>query len=537
MDTIYINGTIITMDGSDMIAEAVAISGGRIQAIGSEKDILYLRTAGTQIIDLDGKTMLPGFIDAHSHFPMSGANSLYRVDLASPPIGTTSNMAAVILRLQEKAKQTPVGEWIVGVGYDDTLLAENRHPNRLDLDKVSTDHPVAAIHCSMHRFVVNSAALKRLGINREAGVPQSGYIERDALTNEPTGLFVETGFQYIAEALALTHSQQLSAIQQAAVEYAARGITTTQVGYLSDIDFLGNLKTAIKQKELPLRVIVWACPHILDEIQQQNILKGVDPDRLSLTSGKLFFDGSIQIYTAYLSKPYYVIPHDLPTDYSGWPAIKRDDLFGQIEKLHCEGWQVAVHCNGDAAIDAALDAFAGAQQKYSRQNTRHVIVHAQTVREDQLDRMKQLGIIPSFFSLHTYYWGDRHAAIFVGPERAFRMNPAHSAVIRDMRFTIHSDTPVVPINPLFLAWSAVQRQTASGQIIGEKQRITPLDALKALTIHAAWQSFTETTRGSIEPGKFADLVILSDNPLSGRVELKDIRVLETIVEGQSIYTE
>jgi predicted amidohydrolase YtcJ len=215
--------------------------------------------------------------------------------------------------------------------------------------------------------------------------------------------------------------------------------------------------------------------------------------------------------------------------------MSREKLAIQVRNAHKAGLQVAIHCNGDAAIDDALFAFELAQGDFPRSDPRHVLVHCQMAREDQLDRMKRLGVSPSFFSLHTYYWGDRHTAIFMGPDRAARMSPAKSAIDRNMRFTIHTDTPVVPMNPLLLVWAAVNRISTSGQAIGAHQRITPLQALRAITINSAWQAFQEDTLGSIEPGKCADFVILSHNPLTQPMAIKDIRVLETIVAGETIY--
>jgi predicted amidohydrolase YtcJ len=230
-----------------------------------------------------------------------------------------------------------------------------------------------------------------------------------------------------------------------------------------------------------------------------------------------------------------VPPGDDPA-YRGYPRFAREDLISEVERLHTAGWQVAVHGNGDAAIDDILDAFESAQRKHPREDTRHIIIHAQMARDDQLDRMRALGVIPSFFSLHTYYWGDRHRDLFMGPERAARMSPARSAVDRGMRFTIHCDSPVVPMEPLRLVWSAVNRRSASGAEIGPTQRITPMQALRAVTIDAAYQHFEDADKGSLEPGKLADLVVLSRSPLENPATIDQIEVVETIVGGETVWS-
>jgi predicted amidohydrolase YtcJ len=230
-----------------------------------------------------------------------------------------------------------------------------------------------------------------------------------------------------------------------------------------------------------------------------------------------------------------VPPGDDP-GYRGYPRVPRDALVEQVVRYHAAGWQVAVHGNGDASIDDVLDAFEAAQRRHPRADARPVVIHAQMARPDQLDRMAELGVVPSFFSLHTFYWGDRHRRIFMGPERAARMSPAASAAERRIRFTIHCDAPVVPMEPLRLVWAAVNRRTRSGFVVGPDERISVERALRAVTIDAAWQHFEEESKGSLEPGKLADLVILSANPLEVDGErIADIRVLETVVGGERVF--
>jgi hypothetical protein len=262
---------------------------------------------------------------------------------------------------------------------------------------------------------------------------------------------------------------------------------------------------------------------------------GTDTNRVRVGAIKLGQDGSLQGYTGYLTEPYHLQPAGKEA-YRGYALRTRGELVTMVKKFHSGGWQVAIHGNGDAAIDDILHAFAEAQRASPRADARHRIEHCQTPREDQLDRMAELGIAPSFFVGHVYYWGDRHRDIFLGPERAARISPLHSAARRGLRFTVHNDTPVTPVDPLLLVWTAVNRVTREGKVLGAEQRIAVLDALRSVTSDAAWQNFEERTKGSIEPGKLADFVILAVNPLTADpMTLRDIAVVETIVAGRSVY--
>jgi predicted amidohydrolase YtcJ len=285
----------------------------------------------------------------------------------------------------------------------------------------------------------------------------------------------------------------------------------------------------------PLRVILWpaygAADHLLDG---SFTFAARDPAWVRQGAVKMQADGSIQGYTGYLSAPYFKAP-GADSSYRGYPRMPKDELVERVVRYHRAGWQVAVHGNGDAAIDDILDAFAAAQRAQPRPDARHVIVHAQMARDDQLDRMKMLGVIPSFFVLHTYYWADRHRDIFLGPDRTARISPTRSALDRGVRFTLHADTPVVPMSPLRIVWSAVNRRSNGGVAIGPEQRIDAMQARRGVTIDAAYQHFEEHEKGSLEPGKLADLVILDRSPLDDPERIDQIRVLETIIGGRTAY--
>ncbi|HEM45919.1 MAG TPA: amidohydrolase, partial [Alphaproteobacteria bacterium] len=344
----------------------------------------------------------------------------------------------------------------------------------------------------------------------------------------------ETALEPLQARLVPSGLGPLRLLERASELYLQNGVTTAQSG-ATDAKLLRAFDWAAWLGLVPLRVIVWPLPEAADAIDAGELTAPQwDPLRLRVGAVKIIADGSIQGYTGYLREPYHVPPGDDPA-YRGYPRIGREELIRLVGRLHAAGWQVAVHGNGDASIDDVLDAFEAAQAAHPRPDARHVVIHAQTARPDQLDRMARLGVIPSFFSLHTFYWGDRHREIFLGPERAARISPAASAHAAVVRFTIHADAPVVPMEPLRLVGSAVNRRTRSGEVLGSAERIAPMQALRAVTIDAAWQHFEEDVKGSIEVGKLADLVILSRSPLDDPEHIDEIEVVETIIGGKTVY--
>jgi len=523
---LYVGGPVLTMDSTNRVAEALLTEGDRIVAVGSAADLRRLADGGARTVNLDGRAVLPGFIDAHSHFPGAGLTAVF-ADLASPPVGSVSTIPELQARLEAQAAHIGADKWVIGIGYDDTLLREQRHPTRADLDRVSGRHPVGIVHVSAHLAVVNSHGLDQLGITRASADPPGGRIQRDPTTGEPTGVLEESAAQGLVDRLRQPSLlDALKMVRHANDRYLAAGVTTAQNGYTGTRD-MRSLSQVSRLGLVSMRLVFWP---------EADAADGMPADTLWLRHGavKLIGDGSIQGYTAYLSKPYFKPPGN-DANYRGYPRWPRGGLIEQVVQWHRSGRQIAVHGNGDAAIDDILDAFEAAQRAAPRADTRHVIVHAQMARDDQLDRMKRLGVIPSFFVLHTYYWGDRHREIFLGPERAARISPTRSALDRSIRFTLHADTPVAPMEPLRIVWAAVNRRTTSGIELGPAERITPMQALRAVTIDAAYQHFAEHDTGSLEPGKLADLVIIDRSPLADPQHIDQIRVMETIVGGRTAY--
>ncbi|MDX1743851.1 MAG: amidohydrolase [Ruegeria sp.] len=534
-DRIFFNGTVLTVDGQNSEAEAVATSKGRILAVGRRADVENLSDGRTEMVDLAGQTMLPGLFDAHGHFPWWGQKKLFEVNLSSPPLGEVTCIDQMIASLKAKLADLEAEDWVVGTGYELDLLKEKRNPTRWDLDKVATDRPVIAFHVSMHVIVANSYALEMAGITRDTPDPEGGSIGRDH-NGEPDGLLEEFTATDLVLNLrpALTREQQLRGLDLTVAENLRLGITTTQDGW-ARFSHLDVLDEAIQSGRLKNRVVIW-----LDWRDHLQMLDGArslnthDSELLIPGAAKLFQDGSIPGYTGYLSKPYHT-PRDENVEYRGFPVHESGELAKAVTDLQARGQQIAIHGNGDAAIDDILDAFEAADKHTSRRDLRHVVVHAQTARTDQLERMKALGLVPSFYIMHTYYWGDRHRDIYLGPERAMNISPAGEALKMGIPFTLHCDAPVVPVDPALMMWAAVNRKDLSGDVIGAHQRISAQQALRATTIDAAYQSHIEKDLGSIEMGKIADFAIVKENPLKDPDAIREMVVTETILGGETVY--
>lgn len=489
----------------------------------------------TLVVDLRGRTALPGFIDAHGHFPGSGLKAI-AADLNSPPIGDKTTMAEVLAAIAAQVEGKAPGEWVSGFGYDDTLLAENRHPTRAELDAVSTEHPISVMHISGHMLVANSLALDLVGIDASTPNPEGGVIGRRAGSQEPNGLLEETARMDLMnqmQDMKLVDTYRL--FKSAANEYSAIGVTTAQSGGVSR-ELAKGLSFFSKIGVIPQRLVLFPFETAFGD----SLLNGeYDPasyrsDKLTMGAVKLVADGSIQGFTGYLSMPYHTAYHG-DAQYRGYPTISREQLFKQVEALHRAGYQLAIHGNGDESIEDILDAFEAAQQVHPVEDPRMILIHSQMAREDQVARMRDLGVTPSFFTAHTWYWGDRHRDIFMGPERAAVISPSVWAQNHGVRFSSHLDTPVTPMEPLQAVWSLVHRQTVGGDVLGPEQRIDVMDALRAVTIDAAWQVFQENNRGSLEPGKYADLVVLSGSPLEQPMDMRDLQVERTVIGGATIF--
>ncbi|MDG2046824.1 MAG: amidohydrolase [Halioglobus sp.] len=531
----FINGNVFTMDDDNAVVEALSTRGELIEAVGSTDAIMALVDDDTEVIDLQGRTVLPGFIDAHGHFPGSGLR-VVAADLNSPPIGNNKTMAEVMTALRGQAEKTAPGDWVSGFGYDDTLLVEQRHPTRAELDEVSMEHPVVAMHISGHMLVANSMALEQVGITAATPNPEGGVIGRLPNSQEPNGLLEETARMAVMrqmQDISLVDTYRL--MKAAANEYLAAGVTTAQSGGVSS-GLATGLSWFSKLGVVPQRLVVFPFAEEFSETLLNGEYAPADfsGDKLLMGPIKIVADGSIQGFTGYLSDPYYT-PYQGDDNYRGYPSVTRERLFEQVQALHKAGYQIAIHGNGDQSIEDILDAFEAAQTVYPVDDPRMILIHSQMAREDQIARMRELGVTPSFFTAHTWYWGDRHRDIFMGPERAAVMSPSRWALDYGVRFSSHLDTPVTPMLPLQAVWSQVHRITYDGDVLGPEQRIGVMDALRAVTIDAAWQIFQEDNRGSLEPGKYADIIVLSGSPLDDAMAMRDLVVERTLIGGATVY--
>jgi predicted amidohydrolase YtcJ len=543
-DAIYINGTILTLEEKQSPAEAVATMGNNIVAVGKKAFIRKMAGPATRVVDLAGKTLVPGLNEPHNHFAMYGVYALRMVNLQSLPLGPVSRMKDLIEALREKAGKTPKGEWILGRGYDDTLMEEKRHPTRHDLDQASSEHPIYITHVSGHLSVANSKVLAMAGVTKDTIEPPGGVIRKDPKASEPDGVLEEMPAQALVfrHLPPLTMDLRLEAMALAARDYLKTGVTSCSdagvafPGVGSPAEIVAYQR-ATGQGLVPIRMTMMVGVEFLLGADGKNpsFVTGFGDDYLKIGPAKIIVDGSIQGYTGWLAKPYYV-PFKGDSSYRGYPVTAPEKLTPLVMAAHRAGFQIAAHGNGDAAIDAILDAYQLAQKEFPRADARHRIEHCQTAREDQLDRMAALGVSPSFFVSHTYYWGDRHKNIFLGPDRAKRISPLKSALKRGIKFSLHSDCPVTPVSPLFCVFAAVNRLTRNGEVLGPEFRLTPEEALRAVTADAAWQTFDERIKGSIEVGKLADFTILAENPLTVSPErIKDIKVKEVIIGGLSVF--
>lgn len=533
--TLYFNGPILTMDAQNSVVEAVLTIGDKIVAVGAVADLLAQLPADTVKHDLAGKTMIPAFIDPHGHFPDPGFIRLFRVDLSSGHRGDCADMATAMSRLTAKALETPKGDWVMGVLFDNTAIAEKRMPTRAELDAVSMDHPIWVIHASGHNGVANTIALARQGITRETADPLGGRFGRDPLTGELNGL-VE-GIAAMGEmgdtTFLIDRTRFWQGFDAARDEYLAHGVTFAQNSWANQ-DILDHFADLPADVDPGIDLTILPMGELEPDLSQgPNAMAGFDNPHFTLGPRKLFSDGAFQLQTAYLREDYAKpISAEHPR---GMPYASAVELNAQVRKLHDMGFQIHCHCNGDAGSDLFLDAVESALEATPRADHRHTIIHGQVLHDDQIARMARLGVTVSFFSAHIHFWGDRHFDTFLGPERAARISAAGSALRHGVRFTLHNDASVTPTRPIHLAHCAVNRVTATGILLDNKQKISVLDAIRAQTIDAAWQVFQESKRGSIELGKIADFVVLDQDPRTASDALLEVQVLQTIRNGVCVF--
>ena len=522
MRKLFYNGTILTMDRNNPEAAAVAVEGDRITEVYEEAPSDWRE----ERVDLGGRTLLPGFIDGHSHF-VACANALSQCDLSG-----AHNFHDIVILMKKflQERRIPKGAWVIGTNYDHNFLEEKRHPDRYVLDKISSEHPVLVIHISNHMGVANSLALCQHQLDASAEDPQGGRYGRFAEDGSLDGYMEENAFMDFRKAdTAFDLETMKTNIEEAQKLYARHGITTIQDGMVNEALYQ-LLKLLAEQGLFKIDVVGYVDLEHCRSLYQERTKEHAYQDHFRLGGYKIFLDGSPQGRTAWMKEPYE------GSDDCGYPVHADDDLCRLITEALEDGAQLLAHCNGDAAAEQYVDQFTKVMEEHPDWEThRPVMIHAQLVQKAELRRMKELEMIPSFFVAHTYYWGDIHLQNF-GRVRAERVSPVQDAIQAGLRYTFHQDTPVLPPDMMKTIGCAVNRITREGVLLAKEQSVTVQQALEAVTIHAAYQYGEEADKGSIEAGKKANFVILEQNPLSVPVgELEKIRVFQTIADGEAIF--
>ncbi|MCC3306840.1 amidohydrolase [Psychrobacter sanguinis] len=537
---LYYNGNIIPMNTTEpSTVEALVERKGRIVYVGNlakAKD----QFMDSEQIDLEGRTLLPGFIDAHSHFGMV-SNTMGQVDLNPPPVGNISSIDQMLSALKNYKAENNIadGEWIYGWGYDESQLSDKRHPNKRELDKALPNNPVYIQHTSGHMGVANSLALEKMKVSAATKNPEGGMIGRLPNSNEPNGLVQETAmYPFVGHMLQVLNSKQAEFFDQTQDVYAQKGITTAQDG-MTDREAIRFFQSQADQGKLKIDLVSLAG---FSELESN--LKDLDLTFKTYNNGfkvqgtKIIADGSPQGKTAYFTQPYLTKVEGCEKDCTGLPSLSQDTLNDLFKLAYQADNQLFIHANGDASIDMVIKAHEYASKALNQaldKDRRTVVIHSQFVRPDQLETFKKYNIEPSFFTNHAYFWGDVHLEN-LGKKRAGFLSPIASADKLGLKYTNHSDATVTPIDPLFTMWTAVNRLSRSGKVIGSEEKTSPYQALKSVTSHAAYQLFEEDKKGTLEVGKIADFVILDRNPLTIKpMQIRDIKVVQTIKNGKPVY--
>lgn len=529
MDIVLTNGRLLTMGSEEGLATALAISGGRIAAVGTDPQIRPLGGAGCRRIDLRGRTVLPGFHDCHCH--MLGVGTVLSQINLSPAVA--ADIPTLEARLREQAPQGD--SWILGSGYDQNRMAEGRHPNRFDLDRVSEVRPVAITHTSGHAIAVNSAALKLAGIDRSTADPKGGTIERDRHTDEATGVLFENAMALIYQAQpAATARQQAASLGLASAHMAAMGITSASEAS-AELSDLPAFFDAAEEGALAIRCHPFVMAHQLrngsEFLTPADVSERSHPN-VFLGIAKIFTDGALTTRTAYLREPYID-----KLESCGTAIWERKELTRLVQAAHDAGWQVAAHAIGDAAIDLCLDAFQKAVFNSPGLTARHRIEHAMLMWDDQIGRLASQGIVAVFQPEFIAQLGDAYLAA-LGNRRANRLMPYRAVVQAGGHpLAFSSDMPVVPGKPLDGVRAAVERKAPSGKTIGVGERVTPYEALRAYTYGAAFAARCEKERGRLAEGMLADLVVLSEDPtqISPDEWGERVQVELTAVAGEPMF--
>jgi predicted amidohydrolase YtcJ len=525
-DLVLHNANFLTMDARRPRAEAVAIAGERIVAVGSNQDVLGLAVSSTLKVDLGGKTAVPGFIDAHCHPAYSGRSHLRFIDC------DLRSIEAIQAAVRERAARTPPGEWVCGFKYDDTKTAERRFITRDDLDAAAPNHPVYISHRGGHTSYVNSLALERVGITEASPDPPGGRLVRDPQSGRLTGRLLERAVEAFEKTIpafgSTSRDEDRAAIKLITQMFAKAGVTSSTDAYGSPDD-LRAYQDAREAGELSARITCMIGYTHLDRMLAAGLRTGFGDAWIRIGAMKATCDGSISERTARLSQPYVGRPDDF-----GMIVADADELYTHGRKAHEAGWQLGIHANGDVGIGMVLDLYERLQRELPRRDPRFRIEHCTVVDDKLVQRMKALGVIPTPFSTYVYFHGEKMREY--GEERLDSMFALRSFLDAGIRPTLASDYPPGPFEPMMALQSMVTRADMTGKVWGPRQKISVEEALRVCTLNGAWASFEEHDKGSLEPGKLADLVVLGRDPLAEDPgTLVTIPVERTMAGGRWVY--
>ncbi|MDQ0353070.1 putative amidohydrolase YtcJ [Alkalibacillus filiformis] len=539
-DLIIYNGDIITLEEELIDVQAVGVEDGTITKVWTG-DFDPEEVTAKEWYNLEGKTLTPGFIDTHNHILMY-SKMKSQVYCGPPENRSVDRLLATIKKEAQNQEST---KWIIGYGYDDTMLEEQRHITREEIDRVAPDHPVFIRHISGHLAVVNSKALEVSDINDDVKDPSGGHFGRHEDGTLDGVLYELPVLEKVMRHLDQLTSDELTRLMiEASEDYIKEGITTNTdaaVGLDGGFSEYEEHIRAVTHPDFKLKMRYMVMDDVLNEKpfadlsadEVDSYISFQSNGQARLDSAKFFQDGSIQGYTGALRDGYHLHP-----EHNGALIHQQETLNEMFRNAHDRGFRIACHGNGDLAIDSIIQALTNALEKSPREGHLHRIEHLQTAKEEDLKRMAEYDIATSLFINHVYYWGDRHRDIFLGPERAEKLDPLNSVREHGLLYTLHSDNPITAISPLFSIWAAVNRVTRNGHVLGESEKIDTYEALKTMTLYGARLNDTEETNGSIQIGKEADFAVLGQNPLTiDPMVIKDINVVQTFIDGKPCIVE
>ncbi len=533
MDSIFYNGRINTLDEAATVHSAVGVVSGKISAVGTDDELQRFSGLKTEVIDLKGAVMFPGFMEAHNHLSIYGY-LLDGIDLSATQV---SKMDDILSLVKAEAERLPAGSWIKGSRYAEYFLAENRHPTRTDLDQVSPEHPVILYHTSFHACTLNSLALENAGITRESQSPQGGIIEKDPHTGEPTGVLHDQAqidvFNnlYVGDLEAMGKQQRVELCGRATENFARLGLVFAADALVTP-QTLNMYQETLAANRLKIRIYTMNDTRNAEFLVGSQIKTGFGSDRLRIGPIKIFADGGMSNRTAAVSKPFLTPPHD-----KGLKIQSREDLMEMVKSYHEMGYQIAVHAQGDEAIGDLMDAYEAVLGKTSANPLRHRLEHAGCLYPDLLKRAADMHIVASVQPVFFGELGDGWIEAF-GPQLTEQLYPFKSMLNAGMKIGGSSDCPVSAVDPRIGLRDAVLRQTPSGKQLSPHEALTMDEAIRLYTQGSAYLSFDENHNGSIEPGKRADFTVMAADPRDlSPEEVPDIPFTMTVVDGEIVWSE